>query len=198
MPPVFEHQTKLRILEAAEPLMLEKGFHAVGLNEILASVNMPKGSFYHHFKSKEDFGVELLKHYTAEGHEYKRKMLLSPTPEPDPLQRLLTFFEQGVSKSCESGGKCPCLALKLASEVSNFSDPMREVLAESSATSIDILASVIREGIAKGSVSSKVDPPVMAALIFDLWSGAGLRAASERSTAPFRSAITFIRNALTI
>jgi TetR/AcrR family transcriptional repressor of nem operon len=173
--------------------MLEKGFHAVGLNEILAAVNVPKGSFYHHFKSKEHFGVELLEHYTAAGTDYKRKVLLSPTPESDPIQRLLTFFENNVSKYCESDGKCQCLALKLASEVSNFSDDMRHVLARSCAESIEILASVVREGIEKGKVNPKVIPDEVAALIFDLWTGASLRAASERSTAPYRSAIAVFK-----
>ena len=44
--------TKERILDAAEDLMLEKSFHSVGLNEILTTVNVPKGSFYHHFASR--------------------------------------------------------------------------------------------------------------------------------------------------
>ena len=39
--------------------MLERSFHSVGLNQILASVKVPKGSFYHYFESKEQFGVEI-------------------------------------------------------------------------------------------------------------------------------------------
>lgn len=57
--------TKERILEAAEVIMLTKSFHSVGLAEILAAVQVPKGSFYHHFSSKEQFGVELISHYVA-------------------------------------------------------------------------------------------------------------------------------------
>jgi AcrR family transcriptional regulator len=55
--------TKERILEAAEEMMLSKSFHSVGLREILKAVKVPRGSFYHHFSSKEQFGVELLQHY---------------------------------------------------------------------------------------------------------------------------------------
>lgn len=176
--------------------MLEKGFHAVGLNEILTAVNVPKGSFYHHFKSKEDFGVELLRHYTSTGAEHQRKILLSPVPEADPMQRLMTFFENNVSKYCESEGKCPCLALKLASEVSNFSDAMRNVLAKSCADTIETLAAVIREGIELGKMNPKVKPDEVAAMIFDLWTGASLRAASERSTGPYRSAIAIFKEKL--
>jgi AcrR family transcriptional regulator len=75
--------TKERILDAAEGLMLVKSFHSVGLNEILTAVQVPKGSFYHYFKSKEQFGVEMLKHYVADATAWKTRMLLSPEPEPD-------------------------------------------------------------------------------------------------------------------
>ena len=61
-----DRPTKERILDAAEQIMLEKSFHSVGLNEILKAVGVPKGSFYHHFESKEQFGVEMLKHYVAD------------------------------------------------------------------------------------------------------------------------------------
>ena len=65
-----DRTTKERILDAAEELMLEKSFHSVGLTEILEAVKVPKGSFYHHFKSKEQFGVEMLKHYVADATAY--------------------------------------------------------------------------------------------------------------------------------
>ena len=56
--------------------MLTKSFHSVGLNEILTSVKVPKGSFYHYFKSKEQFGVELLAHYVREHSAKLRRFLL--------------------------------------------------------------------------------------------------------------------------
>ena len=56
--------------------MLERSFHSVGLNQILSAVKVPKGSFYHYFKSKEEFGVEMLTHYASTSNAYRRKMLL--------------------------------------------------------------------------------------------------------------------------
>ncbi len=187
-----ECPTKQRIIEAAEPLMLEKGFHAVGLSEILAAVKVPKGSFYHHFKSKEQFGVELLEHYLAESLEYKAKLLLSPVPEEDPLARLLNFLESKITESCEAGGKCSCLVLKLATEVTNFSEAMRGILAEGSRKHLAIMAQLLQEGIDKGRIR-QVDTTTTAALIFDLWNGATQRSTIHRSTAPLRDAIEFIR-----
>ena len=70
--------TKQRILEAAEDIMLTKSFHSVGLAEILAAVKVPKGSFYHHFSSKEQFGVELISHYVQEHTARLRKFFGAP------------------------------------------------------------------------------------------------------------------------
>ncbi|MCK9590117.1 MAG: TetR/AcrR family transcriptional regulator [Terrimicrobiaceae bacterium] len=188
--------TKERILDAAETLMLDKSFHSVGLNEILAAVKVPKGSFYHYFESKEQFGVEMLKHYVANATAYKTQMLLSDSTEANPLQRLLTFLENSVAKCQESQGKCPCLIVKLTSEVADFSEPMREVLAEGNRQWTGILEKLLREGIAKKKISSRINPPVMAAVIQDLWTGATQRAATQRSTAPLRQAIDHLKTEL--
>lgn len=84
--------TKERILDAAEGIMLQKSFHSVGLNEILSAVKVPKGSFYHYFQSKEQFGVELLKHYVADASAYKRKCLLTAELSEDPAERLAAYL----------------------------------------------------------------------------------------------------------
>lgn len=189
--------TKARILDAAEGLMLAKSFHSVGLSEILAAVQVPRGSFYYYFKSKEQFGVEMLKHYVDSATAYKTRMLLSPVPEPDPLLRLLTYLEGNIAKSHESEGKCPCLVVKLASEVGDFSEPMREVLAEGSRQWISIIQQVIEEGFTKKSIASRAPPAAMAGVIQDLWTGAMQRAATSRSTVPLREAVFFLRSWLT-
>lgn len=191
-----DRTTKERILDAAEGLMLEKSFHSVGLTEILKAVKVPKGSFYHHFESKEQFGVELLKHYVADSTEYKTRILLSPTPEPDPLKRLFTYQESMIARSLESQGRCPCLVIKLASEVADFSEPMREVLAEGTRAWAGIFEKLLREGLDKKCVAPQVDPAVMGPVILDLWTGAMQRAATTRSVAPLRDAIAFLRAVL--
>ncbi len=191
-----DRTTKERILDAAEELMLEKSFHSVGLAEILAAVKVPKGSFYHHFESKEQFGVELLKHYVADATAYKKEMLLSPTPEPDPLRRLLTFMEGNICGILESKGKCPCLVLKLAAEVADMSEAMREVLAHGNREWIAILEQVLQEGIAKQKIPATLQPAVTAAVIHDLWNGAMQRASLNRDVTSAREALAFIRTLL--
>ena len=61
-PNLFQ-DTREHILATGETLIRNRGFTAAGLTELLSVANVPKGSFYHYFKSKEDYGVALLIRY---------------------------------------------------------------------------------------------------------------------------------------
>jgi TetR/AcrR family transcriptional repressor of nem operon len=189
--------TKERILQAAESIMLEKSFHSVGLNEILQAVKVPKGSFYHYFASKEQFGVELLRHYCEASTEFKKRVLLNSTAEADPVARLFTYFEGTILKATQCEGRCPCLVVKLAAEISDLSEPMRQVLAEATEQWLAIYAAVIKEGINQQLIPAHIDSTLTAALIHDLWTGALQRAATCRCVTPLRQAISFLRQVLT-
>lgn len=55
--------TRQHILETGQRIVACKGFSSVGLNELLQAAEVPKGSFYHYFKSKELFGQAVLEAY---------------------------------------------------------------------------------------------------------------------------------------
>ena len=55
--------TRQHILETGQRIIVGKGFASVGLNEILTAAGVPKGSFYHYFASKEQYGQALLQDY---------------------------------------------------------------------------------------------------------------------------------------
>lgn len=185
--------TKERILDAAEELMWEKSFHSVGLNEILKAVGVPKGSFYHYFESKEHFGVEMLNHYIREATLKKSEMLLNRDTEADPMKRLITFLEGSIARFSENDGKCPCLVLKLASEVTSFSEPMRVVLADGLKTWLDILADVFEEAKVLCMIPAVIDSNKEAGLMRDLWAGAIQRSTITKSTLPMQNALQCIR-----
>jgi TetR/AcrR family transcriptional repressor of nem operon len=191
-----ESTTKERIIEAAEGLMLDKSFHSVGLTEILSTVKLPKGSFYHHFESKEQFGIEMLRHYVANATAWRTKFLLSSTPEPDPYLRLMSFFEGIVAKVLANEGKCPCLISKLASEVADFSEPMRAVLAQGNRDWIHLYEQVLQEAITKKKIKPAAKPAQLAILLHDLLNGAMQRSSIERSATPLRDAIGHLRTIL--
>lgn len=185
--------TKDKILDAAEEIMLDKSFHSVGLKQILDAAKVPKGSFYHYFKSKEQFGAEMLKHYMSEASENKRRML-SPTGKIDPLQRLFVFLDGSIDFIQSGEGKFPCLALKLAAEVSDLSEPMRQELAKGFEDWINIFREVLDEAIAEKLLPETFNSNSEAMLMQDLWSGAINRAVINRDSEPVRLAVEHIKS----
>jgi TetR/AcrR family transcriptional repressor of nem operon len=132
----------------------------------------------------------------ANATAYKRRMLLENAVESNALQRLMTFFEGTVAKMCENEGKCACLVVKLASEVADMSEPMREVLAAGQRDWILLVEQVLREGVQSGHIRATVAADQLAVTIWDLWGGAQQRALIQRNVAPLRHAIDFIRQQL--
>lgn len=189
-----EKTSKERILVAAEEIMLEKSFHSVGLKQILDAVKVPKGSFYHYFKSKEDFGVEMMKHYMEESVISKRQLLLQESEVSDPLKRLFTYLESGIAVIHENPGKFPCLALKLASELTNFSEAMRTEFARGFEEWIDIYQQNLNAAVEQKMLPEFIDTRFEAQIIQDLFSGAVQRAVINRDAEPVRCAVQLIKN----
>ncbi len=71
--PVVKESTKQRIIEEGAHIILRKGFNNTGIQEVLEAAGVPKGSFYFHFRNKEDFGLKVVDYFarsvfsTAEG-----------------------------------------------------------------------------------------------------------------------------------
>ena len=87
----MKNTTRDKIIASGTQAIISKSYNAVGLNEILAAAGVPKGSFYHFFKSKEDFGVAVVEHFTARAAEHLRTVLREPSRAP--LARLRHWFE---------------------------------------------------------------------------------------------------------
>lgn len=188
-----QQTTKERILEAAEQLMLEKSFHAVGLKQILDAVKVPKGSFYHYFESKEQFGAEMMRHYMDEVSVRKREQILSKEKGSDPLKRLFAYLDDGIDMIRGTPGKFPCLALKLASEVSDLSETMCKELAKGFDDWTRIYQEVLDEAVGEEVLPADIDTESEAKIIQDLWSGAIHRAVIIRDVEPVRHAVDFIK-----
>ncbi|HEY7646224.1 MAG TPA: TetR/AcrR family transcriptional regulator [Hyphomicrobiales bacterium] len=56
-------ETRHRILDAAEAAILEKGFAATSIDELIAAVGITKNGFFYHFKDKSDLAKALLVRY---------------------------------------------------------------------------------------------------------------------------------------
>lgn len=191
------NETKERILDAAEAIMLEKGFNGVGINEILKSVNVPKGSFYHWFPSKEQFGVELLKHYGLDAITHKEKWLFNRAMIPSAHDRFIAYLESGITCFIENECRQICLIVKLSAEVSSWSETMRQTMEGFYQRVMEVYQAVIEEGQAQGTIRNSLNARDAAAVIHDAWLGAYIRASISRSVQPGRDVINFVKAYLT-
>jgi TetR/AcrR family transcriptional regulator, transcriptional repressor for nem operon len=82
--------TREDIVEAGLRCLVERGFNAVGVQDITDAAGVPKGSFYNHFESKEALGLEIVERY---GANQTRREILTDSTVP-PLQRLRRHFER--------------------------------------------------------------------------------------------------------
>src|ERR1700744_4070530 len=112
--------TREQILEAGLKCLVEKGFNAVGVQDITDAAGVPKGSFYNHFESKEAMGVEALARYA----ETQGMAELADERVP-PLTRLRAHFDRLADQARERDYARGCLLGNFAAEVADHSELLR-------------------------------------------------------------------------
>lgn len=183
------------ILDTAQPIIGKKGFSAVGLNELLQAAQIPKGSFYHYFASKDAFGEALLQDYFDTYMADMQCLFSAAVPES---QKLLTYWQQWTDNQSahECSGKC--LAVKLGAEVADLSEAMRLALNRGTARIIQCLTGALNRGAEQGSLHLVQPPESLATQLYALWLGASVMAKITRTTVPFTHALAMSQQALGI
>jgi TetR/AcrR family transcriptional repressor of nem operon len=186
--------TKERILAAGAELVIEKGFNGAGLSEILARAGVPKGSFYHYFASKEEFGVALIE---SACHEYVTSLreILSDRKR-SAVQRLRGVFEYGRAECQQSGPTIECVIPKLALETANLSEPVHAAVRAAYQQWSALIAQVIREGQSAGEIARHHDADRLANVLVMMWEGAAIRMQVERSIHPLDDFLAFVFDTL--
>ena len=185
-----EHpDVRQHIIDTALPIILGKGFSAVGLSELLNEAAVPKGSFYHYFKSKEAFGEALLDSYFADYHKSLWARLKSG--EGDAAQRLMSYWTTWRETQASDGPAGKCLIVKLAGEVSDLSEAMRAALQRGTDRIIALLAESIDDAIADGSLTppAGADEQATALMLYELWLGASLLTKIRREPSALDAAL---------
>lgn len=181
------------ILDVAKLLVSQKGFSAVGLNEVLQSAHVPKGSFYHYFGSKDAFGVALLDGY-FETYVHGMNALFNRT-DLSEAQKLDGYWQQWIENQT-AGDWGKCLAVKLGAEVADLSEPMRQALERGTTSIIGCIAASLARGTQDGSLTRKGDPQNIALELYSLWLGASVMAKITGSVKPFQHALSMTHDVL--
>jgi len=193
-PQIKDTTTRDRLLEAGAQAIAAKSFNGCGLAEILSLAGVPKGSFYHYFESKEDFGVALIEKESAEYFELLREMF--GDRKRSPLARLRAVFEHGRDECLSKGPARQCLIPRLALETAQLSETVHSAVKCAYDQWTALLAGVFREAQAAGEIGRRHDPERLAKALVMLWEGATIRMQIDRSLQPVDEFLSFVFDSL--
>ena len=178
--------TRQHILETGRRLIAGKGFTSVGLNEILLAASVPKGSFYHYFDSKEQYGRTLLEDY-FDGYLTRIDEVFG-TGAQSARERLMSYWRHWVETQCDDCLDSKCLVVKLSAEVADLSEAMRRTLHDGTDGVIARIGDCIEKGVAEGSLPP-LEGRATAQMLYQLWLGASLLGKIQRSRDPLEQAL---------
>lgn len=189
----MSNTNKERMLDAGLSMLLRHGYHDLGIQAVLKETGMPKGSFYHHFASKEEFALQVVDRYMDEVHIGLDDSLGDLSLAP--LDRVRKFFELTRDKYREDG-YLGCMLGGLGQELSGVSPVFQEKIEACFGTIADRIAACMEEARAGGDLSPDADPREMANLIVNCWEGAALRCRLRRDPAPLDTMLDFYFSAI--
>jgi TetR/AcrR family transcriptional repressor of nem operon len=181
--PTKKSATRESLIEVGLRLIQSGGYTATGINQILEAAKIPKGSFYHHFATKDEFVMEVIRRYAAgEGERLER---LLDDPDIAPLKRLRRYFRDLIATYGRRGGPIAgCLLGNLSLEVAGQSAEIRDLLRQAFNGWQEALARTLREAVEKKELPKSTDANSLAALLVNGWEGAQVRAKAEQSDKP--------------
>ncbi|MDT8879633.1 TetR family transcriptional regulator C-terminal domain-containing protein [Halomonas saccharevitans] len=177
--------TRDKLIQIGAELIAEQGFNATGINAVLSRAGVPKGSFYHYFSSKEDFGLAVIDAF-AEQYDARLVAILQ-APDQPPLARLRRYFEAGRTDMHSCDHARGCLIGNLGQELSSRSEAFRARLDQVFRQWERHLVACLEEARAAGEVAEELDVERLAGFILAGWQGAMLRAKTTKSLAPMEA-----------
>jgi TetR/AcrR family transcriptional regulator, transcriptional repressor for nem operon len=163
-------------------LLTERGFQVTGIDEVLKRVGVPKGSFYHFFASKHEFGEAVIRNYVE---YYARKMTrIFDDASMGPLARLRLFVEDAKRGMLKYGYRRGCLIGNLGQELASVDDEFREQLESVLRSWEERVTGCLLQAIDAGELPVQSDARALSRFFWIGWEGAVLRAKLTRNAEP--------------
>lgn len=182
--------TRSEIVRIGTALIYQQGYNATGIDAILKEAGVPKGSFYHFFKSKEEFGLAVIDHF-AEGMAQRFEVFFGDE-EVTPLNRLRNYLESGLARISQNCCTKGCLFGNLGQEMADQNERFRARLDQAFEQWRQRMAGCLRAAQAAGELAPQHDPDSVAGFIIAGYEGAILRAKVMKSPQPIREFIDIL------
>lgn len=186
----MKENIKNKILETGAQIIHLNGFHNTGIQEILDASGVPKGSFYHYFKSKEDFGLQLIDFFTDYFVSLCKGILDCNSKSPlQKINEILSWFIF-FFKTKEYAYGCPIG--NLSQEMGDLSPSFQHKLKRAMDCMVDVYAGLIQDAQKSGDVSGALDARKAADFLVSSWEGALIRMKLEKSPGSLENHKQFI------
>jgi TetR/AcrR family transcriptional regulator, transcriptional repressor for nem operon len=186
--------TRDHLLQVGLQRIHSLGYASAGVQEILDEADVPKGSFYHHFASKEAFAKEVLELYARRENERAARTLHQG--KAAPLKRLRKYFEELIAVYGPTAGVSGCLIGNLSLEMADHSDSIQSLLRLSFSNWQAEIAAVLQGAIDRGNLAPSSKPQELASFVLNSYQGALLRSKADRSSKPLEIFLHFTFNVL--
>ncbi len=175
---------RTKLLDQGVYLLMNQGYHATGINEIVNAVQVPKGSFYSYFDSKEEFAAQSINHYIEPFIELLTKHLQHS--QVDPLTALKNYYAELIVEVEKNGYKGGCLLGNLMGEIGDTSELCNRALKSAVERYKLLQYKALLQAQKEGTVRNDKSAETMANLLINNWQGALLRMKIEQSVQPLQ------------
>jgi TetR/AcrR family transcriptional repressor of nem operon len=182
---------KDRLLRQGMKHFYAHGYHGTTVDALLDASGVPKGSFYHHFGSKEAFGKAVLNRYMQYQLDLLQKWLVE-NPELSTSEKLSGYFDEMVQLFIGSGFQRACLAGKFSTEVSATSESFRTQLGADLRDWRKHLLTALEQGQEHGDVRTDRPAGDLADAVLALIQGAFVVALSARDAESLTAVVATI------
>ena len=167
-------ETRERILDGAERLVLEHGLAATSVDAILAESETTKGAFFHHFPTKNHLARALVERYAANDIAFLEEFLgRAEAASDDPAVQVVEFIRMFEEAADEMVSQQPsCLYVSYIFEKQLFEDGTNDVIANAVLAWRERLAGKLREAADRHPPRELVDLDALADHVFATFEGA--------------------------
>lgn len=185
--------TRSRILDAAEQLAQRNGFAGTSVDQILSEAGSSKGAFFHHFTSKQDLALALMKRYVDADLGELQKGLDAVQEITDPVDRALAFFGYFETWTEALGADdSACLYIAALTEQDLIDTSVRGELQRGILTWRREVATLLRAALERRP-GSPLDPEELADHLFATFEGGFLLSRSLQTAEPMRAQLRVYR-----
>jgi len=174
--------TREKLIQAGVKTIHASGYGGTSVQSIVEAADIPKGSFYNFFPSKEAFAAEVIDTYSNRGQERLRSFLLNP--DATPRERLEAYFDDRIEAYRTSQYVRGCLMGNFSAEAADQSALIRDGLTKHFGAWCELLEACIAEAQRQREISGQFPASLLAKFLLNSWEGALLRMRAEKSDVP--------------